>query len=192
MSTIHRVDHGPAQQVSFASLSDGSRASIRLALPGDVDRQRAFFRALSPEARYRRFMTPLRELPDGLAERFAHADRHRHLALLAEVHADGGTTMIGEARYIADAYELGTCTFAIAVADDRQRLGLGRALLERLEREAAAAGLCRITGETLATSRAMIALATGMGYRVAYEGADPTLVRLEKRLVTPSAAPLAA
>jgi acetyltransferase len=95
-------------------------------LPQDVDLLlRTFFRRLSAESRYRRFMTPLRELPDTLADRFADIDYHRHLALLAEVFNEAGQeTVIAEARYVVDENDPGTCEIALAVADEWQSHGI--------------------------------------------------------------------
>jgi acetyltransferase len=188
---IYTIPRYPVHLIDVVCLADGSRATIRPTLPQDLELQRAFFRALSPEARYRRFMTRLDELPDELARRFASVDYRRHLALLAEVFEGGRQIMIGEARFIADARQADTCEFAIAVADDRQRLGIGRALIELLEREALAAGMCRMVGDTLAVNRAMIAFAARTGFSVGLNREDATMARLEKRLAA-SAAPLAA
>jgi hypothetical protein len=87
----------PVHLIDVVRVADGSRVTIRPTLPQDVELQRAFFRSLSVEGRYRRFMTRLNELPETLAERFASIDYRSHLALLAEVFEDGRETMIGEA-----------------------------------------------------------------------------------------------
>src|SRR5213076_508542 len=99
-------------------------------------------------------MTQLNELPEALVERFACIDYRSHLALLAEVFEDGRETMIGEARYVVDERES-----AIAVADDWQTCGIARALLDRLERQAAATGIRRMVADTLLGNGAMIGLA---------------------------------
>ena len=108
-------------------------------------------------------MTRLNELPETLAERFAVIDYRSHLALLAEVFEGGRETMIGEARYVVDARDPETCEFAIAVADDWQASGIARALLDRLERQAAASGIRRMVADTLLANTAMIGLATRSG-----------------------------
>jgi acetyltransferase len=107
-------------------------------LPQDLELQREFFHSLSAEGRYRRFMSALNELPEAVAQRFNSIDYRSHLALLAEVFEDSRETMIGEARYVIEQGNPASCEFAIAVADDWQVNGIGRALLTRLEREAAA------------------------------------------------------
>jgi acetyltransferase len=188
---IYTIPRYPVHLIDVVRLDNGSRATIRPTLPQDLDAQRAFFRALSPEARYRRFMTRLDELPDDLAARFASIDYQKHLALLAEVYQGSHQTMIGEARYVADACNTDTCEFAIAIADDWRGLGIARALLDRLEREAHAHGLRRMIGDTLAVNRAMIAFAARTGFSVGLNREDATLARLEKRLAA-STVPLVA
>jgi acetyltransferase len=184
--TIYRY---PVHLIDVVELADGSRVTIRPTLPQDLELQRQFFRTLSAENRYRRFMTPVNDLPETLVERLAGIDYRSHLALLAEVFEDGRETMIGEARYAVDAADPATCEFAIAVADDWQARGIARALLGRLERQAAASGIRRMVADTLSTNRAMIGLAARSDYAVRASREDATLARLEKSL-SPSVAPL--
>ena len=150
----YTIPRYPVHLIDVVRLADGSRVTIRPTLPQDAELQREFFRRLSAESRYCRFMTRLNELPEALAERFASIDYRSHLALLAEVFEDGRETMIGEARYVVDARDPETCEFAIAVADDWQAHGIARALLDRLERQAAASGIRRMVADTLITNKA--------------------------------------
>ena len=179
----------PVHLIDVVQAADGSRVTIRPTLPQDVELQRDFFRSLSAEGRYCRFMTRLNELPESLAERFASIDYHNHLALLAEVFEGGRETMVGEARYVVDARDPQTCEFAIAVADNWQASGIARALLDRLERQAALSGIRSMVADTLLTNAAMIGLARRLDYAVRLSRDDPELARLEKHL-DPSAAPL--
>ena len=186
----------PVHLIDVVQAADGSRVTIRPTLPQDMELQRDFFRSLSTQGRYSRFMTRLNELPESLAARFASIDYHNHLALLAEVFEDGRETMIGEARYVVDMRDPQTCEFAIAVADNWQASGIARALLDRLERQAALSGIRSMVADTLPTNRAMIGLARRFGYAVSLNREDPELARLEKRLdppaVPPSVQPMAA
>ena len=192
---IYAIPRYPVHLIDVVRVADGSRITIRPTLPQDIELQRDFFRSLSGEARYRRFLTRLGELPDALVARFSSVDHRTHLALLAEVFEGGCERMIGEARYVVDEKDAATCEFAIAVADGWQGSGIARALLDRLERQAARSGIRRMVADTLATNRAMIALAARTGYAVAISRQDATLARLEKRLGADpgaAAAPLAA
>ena len=77
---------------------------------------------------------------------------------------DGREIMIGEARYVVDERDPTTCEFAIAVADAWQRCGIARALLVRLERQAAESGFRSMVADTLVTNRAMLGLARRTRY----------------------------
>src|SRR6202040_1956398 len=91
-------------------------------------------------------------------------------------------TMVGEARYVIDEHDPAACEFAIAVADDWQGCGIGRALLAKLEREAAASGIRRMLADTLYDNKAMRRLAARNGYAVKTNHDDARLVKLEKQL----------
>ena len=185
----YTIPRYPVHLIDVVRVADGSCVTIRPTLPQDVELQREFFRSLSAEGRYCRFMTALNDLPEALAERFASIDYRSHLALLAEVFEDGRETMIGEARYVVDERDPATCEFAVAVADDWQARGIARALLDRLERQAAASGIRRMVADTLLFNKAMIRLAARTGYAVKANREDAALARLEESL-TPSAASL--
>jgi acetyltransferase len=179
---IYRMHHYPVHLIDIVRLVGGSRVTVRPALPQDADLQRAFFRALSPEARYHRFMTRLNDVTDDLAERFSSIDYCNHVALLAEIFTDAGETMIGEARYVVDAHDPGVCEVAIAVADAWRGTGLARTLLQRLVRHAATAGIRCMVADTIASNAAMIALAERAGFAVTPGGHDARLMRLSKDL----------
>jgi acetyltransferase len=193
----YTINRYPVHLIDVVRIADGNRVTIRPSLPQDADLQRAFFRTLSAEARYCRFMTRLTELPEALAERFANIDYRHHLALLAEVFDQAGReTMIGEARYVVDERDPTICEFAVAVADEWQAYGIARALLERLERQAAACGIRKMVADTLVANEAMQGLARRAGYTIKTSREDAQLARLEKVLAGPncgsSARPLAA
>jgi acetyltransferase len=177
--TIRRY---PVHLIDVVRMDDGTRVTIRPTLPQDAELQRAFFRALSAQSRYCRFMTRLNELPEALAERFACIDYHSHLALVATMFQDGQEIMIGEARYVADEHDRTTCEFAIAVADAWHGSGIARALLERIERQAAASGFRRMVADALVSNAAMLGLAQRADYTVTANSDDRTQVRLEKHL----------
>jgi RimJ/RimL family protein N-acetyltransferase len=151
---IHRY---PADLIDVVQLG-GARVVIRPVLPQDADLTDAFFGNLSPRARHQRFLSPMRLLPPGLVERLTDIDYREHLALVAEVFADGRETVIAEARY-ARLPDGESAEFAISVAEAWQGQGLARLLINKLIDRAAAAGIHRIVGETLASNAAMLQLA---------------------------------
>ena len=69
----------------------------------------------------------------------------------------------------------------MSIADDWRRLGVGSALLDEIERKAAAHGIEWFFGAALRTNEGMIALARNRGFSLA-TGLEPRLVRIQKRL----------
>lgn len=186
---IYRLHRYPTQLIGFIQFADGRRVIVRPALPQDSDLQRAFVRALSDEARYFRFMTRLSELPKAMAKCFTSVDYSSHVALIATTFAGAREAMIGEARYVVDEDDAATCESAVAVADDWQGMGLGRALLVRLADHAASSGIRRMTGDTMATNKAMISLARSIGCTLARKREDARLVHIVKDLSVCDARP---
>lgn len=111
-------------------------------------------------------MTHMRDLPPDLLRRFTEVDYADHVALVAEVFVDGRETVIAEARYVRTAADPGAAEFAVSVAEDWQGKGLARRLLGKLVCRAAAAGIDRIVGETLASNWRMLALARKAGFAI--------------------------
>jgi acetyltransferase len=184
----YSIPRYPVHLIDVVRIASGRRVTIRPTLPQDVELQREFFRCLSAESRHYRFMTPLTALPEALAEAFTFIDYRSHVALLAEVFDDGRETMIGEARYVVDERDAASCEFAVAVADGWHNYGIARALLDRLEHQAAASGIRHMAADTLITNRPMIRLAARAGYVVRASSDDASLARLEKSL-SPVGAP---
>jgi len=69
----------------------------------------------------------------------------------------------------------------MSIADDWRRLGVGSAMLEEIERKAAADGIQLLFGDVLRTNEGMIALARRRGFRLG-PGFEARLVRVQKRL----------
>lgn len=178
----YTIPRYPVHLIDVVSAANGRRVTIRPMLPQDFKLQQEFFLSLSAGARYCRFLTSFNELPDTVAERLGKFDYSRHLALLAEVFDGERETMVGEARYVIDEHDPAACEFALAVADDWQAFGIGRALLAKLEREAAASGIRRMRADMLYDNKAMRHLAVRSGYAVKANRDDARLVKLEKEL----------
>jgi acetyltransferase len=168
--------------IDVIALGNGSRVTIRPMLPQDLGLQMQFFRSLSSEGRYNRFMARFQELPRSLVELVANFDYRSHFALLAEIFEDGQEIMIGEARYVIDPNDPASCEIAIAVSDEWHANGIAKALLERLEQEAFASGVTRMMAETLRSNEAMIRLGRRAGYTIKAHADDPKLAQLEKHL----------
>lgn len=161
----YQIHHYPAELIDVVRAGRDQRVIIRPVLPQDEDLTRAFFRNLSDPARYDRFMTSLRELPPELMRRFTQVDYANHLALVAEVFAEGRETVVAEARYVRTA-DVSAAEFAVSVAEPWQGNGLATLMLGKLACRAAVHGVRRIIGETLATNTRMLSLARKSGFTI--------------------------
>lgn len=187
MSVTHIDSRDPASTADASggfgvlgvALRDGRKVTIRAIREDDAGALQAAFFRLSREARYARFMMPIERLaPAALARAVHPADRE--LALVAVAGDGAGAAIVGGARHVRTSSE-GTCEFAVTVADDWQGVGLASRLMRELIGDAAARGLTRMEGYVLATNRAMLHLARGLGFEegASEEGPSVRLVRLE-------------
>jgi hypothetical protein len=70
--------------VERVELRDGSQIEVRPITPDDKQALVDGFEKLSPESRYRRFLTPVRRLRPGLLAYFTEVDHHNHEAIVAQ------------------------------------------------------------------------------------------------------------
>ena len=124
--------------------------------------------------------------------RYTQIDYDRELALVAVLgagrgegvdangEAEGGreTTgegnIIGVVRYLLNP-DRRSCEFAIAIADEVQRQGLGATLMKAIVEQARRRGLQRIEGFVLASNAPMMRLMQSMGFSVQTDRDDPSL-----------------
>ena len=144
----------------------------------DAERRRLARHAktLSPEARYLRFMGTVRELTPAMLARLTQIDYDREMALIAVVEEATGEREIGVCRY-AIKPDGESCEFAIAIADDLRRRGLGRRLMVQLVDVARGRGLKTMIGHVLATNQPMLAFAQALGFEIADSRGDATVKR---------------
>ena len=161
-------------------LRDGRSVRLRPVRPEDADAERAFIAALSPETLYRRFMMPVKSLPDSLIERFTQIDYDRELALVAieEVSSAGDATGAAASQRIAavgrilPTWDDGVAEFAIVVGDWMQHSGLGRELMLRLIAAARARGYRMLEGIVLAQNLSMLTFCARLGFKVSVNPDD--------------------
>lgn len=150
---------------------------IRPLRPADGEAFQGFVRGLSPQSRCNRFLHPVRELAPGALRALTEADQAGHVALVA---TDGGA-IVGEGRYVAEG-DGGRGEFAIAVADEWQRQGLGARLLGALVAAARRASLSGLHGEVLKSNVAMLRFMERAGFRLRSCPGDATLAIAERTL----------
>ena len=110
-------------------LRDGSTAHVRRAGPEDRESLARFFRDLSAESRYRRFLSASTPGPDLIARLVANADPTSALTLVVTRVAGSGPAIVATGSYVAR--DAKTAEVALAVADAFRAKGLGTLVLER-------------------------------------------------------------
>ena len=142
-------------------LRDGEQIVIRPIRPEDRSELAAGMQRLSPESRYRRFLTPASELSAAQLSYLTEVDHSDHEALVALQPETGHG--IGVARFVRSPEDRELAEVAVAVADSWQGRGVGTALLGRLAERARAEGVSRFTAEVLAENRPMLELIDAIG-----------------------------
>jgi len=149
---------------------------IRPIRPEDANIERDFVDNLSSESKYFRFLNHMNKISPLMLARFTQIDYDREMALVAILREHTQQArMIGVARYISNPDEL-SCEFALTVADDWQKRGLGRQLMERLIAVARDRGLQVMEGDVLAQNSKMLRLCTSLGFHTIYDSGDPEVV----------------
>jgi acetyltransferase len=181
VSPLLPVQGYPEHLVEQLTLRDGSRVTIRPIRPEDAEIEREFVRRLSDESRYFRFMDALRELDPRMVRHFTEIDYRAHLALVALGEAGGGALLLAVARYITGP-DSQRAEFAIVVADDWQRRGLGEHLMRRLVAAARANGIAALHGEVLPGNHKMLRLMEKLGFSAKFDEENPRVLRFETGL----------
>jgi acetyltransferase len=161
-------------------LNDARQVTIRRILPTDINALRTFFAALSQATRRLRFHNPINELPEPLLREFTMANHGAHVAFVAEVHdgpVDQPATLVAEARYVRNE-DSESAEFALVVADNWRRIGLGTTLTRILAQRARFAGVRRLWGEVLEDNKAMRGLARSLGAQLSRAIGSGQIVRL--------------
>jgi acetyltransferase len=166
----------PAHLVTTWQPPEGPPVTLRPIRPEDAEIEQAFVRGLSSESRYFRFLDTLRELTPTMLVRFTQIDYDREMAFIATVKQNGNEAEIGVCRYITNP-DGETCEYAIVVADEWHRRGLGRRMMNQLIEVARARGLKAMIGHILASNQSMLTLCQGLGFTIAESPEGPTVKR---------------
>lgn len=153
----------PEHLVQPYTTPDGRRMVIRPILPTDDQALKHHFYSLSDDAKRKRFSRVLRELPDALFRDLVNIDYRTRMALVATYQDEQhGERIIGVARYFADEAS-GNVELGMAVRDDWQGLGIGRALVKALVAAAQADRWRHFVGHIDADNVPMIRLMQSLG-----------------------------
>jgi RimJ/RimL family protein N-acetyltransferase len=137
-------------------LADGRRLRIRPIERHDRHRLRRLFMRLTPESRYRRYLSPKPTLSERELDLLLDVDHVHHEALAAVDETSG--SFVATARYVQLPDQPDVADVAIEVADDLHRQGIGTALAIQTLHRARANGFTRVTAITLRDNRPARAL----------------------------------
>jgi GNAT superfamily N-acetyltransferase len=165
------------RRTTEVTLRDGTSVRLRPILPDDKELLVEGFRRLSPESRYRRFMSPIEELSQDQLRLLTEIDYVDHFAWVALDIDDPGHPGIGAARYVRVPDEPEVAEAAVTVIDDYQGRGLGTLLLEALGAVALENGITRFRGHALEDNRPIREVLEAMGATTAHD--SPGMLRIE-------------
>lgn len=156
------------------TLDDGTKLSLRHITPDDAAKEQAFVRKLSAQSRYFRFHGSIKELNKNDLEKFTNPDPLDSEALIV-LHGGGEIEEeIGVARFSIDQNGV-SCEFAIVVADEWQKRGVGMKLMKSLINHAESRGIKRIYGSVLENNRGMRRFAEKLGFEETKVPGDDSL-----------------
>jgi len=170
-------------RVDTLVLADGTRIRLRPLGSGDRDGLATLFARLSPESRYRRFLSPKPALTPGELVYLTDIDRFRHEAIAAVDPRDA--SIIGVGRYVRFPDRPSVADVGFEVADELQGMGIGTALARHIVQHARANGVALLTAATLWDNRPARAILRRLGFRA--RASEGSVIELDLELDSPSA-----
>jgi acetate---CoA ligase (ADP-forming) len=149
-------------------LRDGSTVSVRPAVNDDVPALETFFRELSPESRYQRFLGPITPNRSAIAGMIP-ADDTDGLCLVAVSRG----RIAAVAAYYTRRGDPHRAEVAFTVSDALQGRGIGTRLLDRLAAAARVHGVDTFDADVRGDNSAMLEMFASSGYAVVETHADP-------------------
>jgi RimJ/RimL family protein N-acetyltransferase len=175
--------------VDLYALPDQRVVTIRPIRADDRERLRASHDRLSPETRYRRFMSAKPHLSAADAHYLVAIDGRDHYALVATVAEPDGEEIVAVARFVRLPGDPGAAEFAIVVGDDWQHQGLGAKLMRCLAQAAVQRGVERFVATVLADNEPIRRLAERVAVGPVRRRRHDSTLELELDLVADRHAP---
>nr|MBF0222612.1 GNAT family N-acetyltransferase [Desulfobulbaceae bacterium] len=163
------------------TLDDGKKLTLRPITPDDAVIEQTFVRNLSSQSRYMRFHGTIKELSKKDLARFTNPDPLNAEALIILYKGEKDEKEVGVARFVIDPDGNG-CEFAIVVADEWQKRGLGGKLMQALITHATSRGIKRIHGSVLKNNSDMLQFVKGLGFEVTANPDDSSVLLVNKYL----------
>ncbi|KAG1707797.1 Protein lysine acetyltransferase Pka [Nymphon striatum] len=170
-------------------LSGGESIVLRRLVPTDREMVREFFSKLSAESKYSRYFTHKEELTEEELQQCLGSDVNESYVIGAweQDQSSSDKSLIGTASYVSLQNAENAAEFAIIVADDWQKKGIGKYLMREVLAGAEDSGINRIIVYFLPSNSGMRKLAQSMADDVSFkydEGIVVADVNLEEEGVT--------
>lgn len=151
-------------------LNDATPVCIRRVQRADEQRLREGIARLSPQSRYLRFFSGMREAPPQVLRVLASPDGHDHLAWGALRTDKPDTPALGVVHAFRDHDQPDMAEFSVAVLDEYHGRGLARLLTAVLLLDCAQEGFTGLTVHILPQNRPALGLVQALGgHGVGYE-----------------------
>jgi acetyltransferase len=158
----------PSQYVRRLEWREGLSLTLRPIRPEDEPLERDLLQRLSKESIYYRFFGYLPRIDQEFFNRFTHIDYDREMAIVAEANLDGKPSLLGVVRIVGD-HTAENAEYAIVIADDWQRQGLGSLLTDYILNIARDLRFKTISASYMATNIGMDHLFRQKGFSISYE-----------------------
>ncbi|WP_379922196.1 GNAT family N-acetyltransferase [Erythrobacter sp. R86502] len=146
-----------------AHLNDGLPVCIRRVRAEDEQRLKDGIAQLSPQSRYLRFFSGMKEAPPQVLRALTSVDGHNHIAWGALRSDLPDTPALGVVHAFRDAQDPDKAEFSVAVVDAYHGRGLARLLTAVLLLDCAREGLGHFTVNILPENRPALTLARSLG-----------------------------
>lgn len=160
---------------------DGTPLHIREIQPQDIGGLDRLYRGLSSEDRRRRFHGGVNGLTLATLRRMTSIDRRDEEAYVIAALTDQGESIVADARFVIDDSDY-AAEFALVVAPDWRRQGLGQRCIRTLEKVAEARGIRRLYGTVVGDNLPALALMLRCGLRCFTNSYDMRLRSVEQHI----------
>jgi acetyltransferase len=149
----------PRELEEQVTLRSGEIIRIRPIKPEDEPAHQEFLEKTSPEDRYFRFFRSVDDIGHSQMARFTQIDYDREMAFVARATDETGhEETIGVVRIVCDS-DASEGEFSIIIRTDKQQLGLGTILMDKIIRYSKTKGVKKLSGQILLENKAMLNLA---------------------------------
>ncbi|TVR96202.1 MAG: GNAT family N-acetyltransferase [Rhodospirillales bacterium] len=171
----------PIKDVERAvTLRDGSTAVIRTVRSEDAASLSRALKKTSQQDIRTRFFTFVKEFEPAMLIRATNVDPACELALVATNGDDPEDIWAGGRLFLEpDGHR---AEYAAMVRSDRQKVGLGRAIMDALIDYGRQGGLTEIWGMVMSENRGMLDLARRLGFEISLDESDATIRIVRKDL----------